>query len=122
HDLREPSYGIEEHDDRVMRPRLVVADYETGKIDGKKTRRVHRVGESKDDQSAHRHEWRVQALRQSQPIEDDCSDLTAGAPDDEPENRVRQKSHQRMRPALLPHQQYLDQEEREKYRKGIVGS
>src|SRR5215475_2456466 len=122
HDLREPGYGIEEHDDRVMRARLVVADYETGKIDGKKTRRVYRVGESKDDQSAHRHEWCVQALRQSEPIEDERYDLTAGETDDAAENRVPQKSHQRMRPALLPHQQYLDQEEREKYRKGIVGS
>src|SRR6185369_12663431 len=100
---------------------LVVADHQAGKIDGKKTRGVYGVGKSKDDQRAHRHEWRMQSLRQSEPIEHERYDLTAGEANDAAEDRIAQQSHQRIRPAFLADQQNLDQQESKKYRKGVIG-
>src|SRR4029077_14305141 len=102
HDLCKPGYGIKKHDDRVMGTCLVVADHQADKIDGKKTRGVHGVGKSKDDQRAHRHEWRMQPLRQGEPIEHERYDLTASEANDAAEDRIAQQSHQRIRPAFSP--------------------
>ena len=64
HDLRQPGHGIEKDDNGIVRAGLPVADHQPGEIDREKTRGMHDVGESEDDQRADRHERRVQALRQ----------------------------------------------------------
>ncbi len=83
---------------------------------------MHRIGRGKHDQRAHRHERRVQALRQREAVEHQSDDAAAGDADDAAEHRIAQEYHQRMRPALVADQQELHQQQREKDRERIVGA
>ena len=83
---------------------------------------MHRIGEGEHDQRAHRHERRVQALRQRQPVEHQRDDPPAGDADDAAEHRIAHEGHQRMRPALVADQQDLDQQQRQEHRERIVGA
>ena len=78
HDLRQPGHRVEKHDDRIMRARLPVAHDKSGEIDREEAGGMHHVGEGEDDQRAHRHERRVQALRQRQTVEHQRDDAPAG--------------------------------------------
>ena len=122
HDLRQPGHGVEKHDHGIVRACLPVADDQAGEINREEAGRVHRIGGGKDDQRAHRHEWRMQTLRQREPIEHERDDPTAGEADDAAKHRIAQECHQRMRPALVADQQDLHQQQREKDRERIVGA
>ena len=50
-DLCQPGHGVQKDDNGVVCTRLLVAHHKTGKIDGEKARRMHGIGECKDNQA-----------------------------------------------------------------------
>src|SRR5262249_38060086 len=101
YDLCQPCNGVKEYDYGIVCTSLIVAHHQAGKIDREEPRRVHGIGESEDDQRAHRHEWSVQTLRQCQPVKHQGYDLAASDADDAAKNGIAQEGHQSMRPALF---------------------
>ncbi len=92
HDLRQPRDGVEEHDDRIARAGLLVADDEAGEIDGEEARRVHGVAEGEQHDRADGDEGRVQALRQVHAVEHPDDELAAGVAEQGAERRVAQRA------------------------------
>src|SRR5450830_1426734 len=96
--------------------------HSSGQIDREKAGRMYGLGGREYDKRAHRHERRMQSLRQSKPVEHQRDDPPAGDADDATQHGIAQEDHQHMRPGLVAGQQELHQQQRKKDRERIVGA
>src|SRR5262249_33150417 len=122
HDLREPGDGIEEHDHGIVGAGRAVADHETGKVDREKARSVHDRRDAKDHQRAGGHERRMQALRQTEPVEHEHDGAPADEPDYGAEHSLTAELEDDRLPRALAVQQEFDQHNGEEHGKRVVAA
>ncbi len=114
--------GIEKHHHGVVGARRPVADHQAGQVDGQETRGMHDRGEAEDHQRAGGHERRMQALRQSEPVEREHDQAPAQDADEATQNRLPGEHAQHVLPGAFARQQEFDQQQREKHRERIVAA